>query len=1129
MARETLPSTIEDRQAQLLADYVEGDLLKIFVYEQSIVKNKFITMVARGVTYVTINQATAIPQRIESGQYAGEHYFEALAEVTDTGTLQALDKTNLTGTKFVNISSIQLVTNGFKKLLNDTPKLYTIGKPFDYEEYRKGNQGVYTATIEPVGYFSKTDLIQDKIIDEGSLLEDIELTEMSLNNLNSVEKQLDNSRLIILPYALNLEDPRVDVKKGKYLKFTFDDLVQINGWKNSTVTWTPDRNDDGSMATTNVASFQTLANGLNIMFRDIDGHGDRSLTFIAIDILIPTEPARVENLVNISLYQLEKMFNKNIGTLTHQILQYFTKSELETLFLKYVIGRSRTNTDPTTDPFLSVTPFFNSAFYDNAMGSVSPNIPLFLPENNKYKAPVKPLELGGAYTILNPAPQGKVFPHQIDDVILELKFNLNFNSHYVMLEHLDDANIGQFSSQVTVYWQPNKYEVHHPLGATNEVRILNVEEDSQVFVGSAGKQYVQAHEFQYELKNQPGFKVELSAQALVSSLNSTAMVNNVRQDLAFNTTTDMIPLLIKILDDRDRVEIAIPWFNPELTPPLYWLKAFMGENGGTLDTLITNETDLEVLHDMLLLTKLVKDKFRSVPLDDKNEIPFNSKFGIYLSGATTAALKGGTGLALNDALFSAWMDSEVLQMSDERVLRMRSAITLLSDYIASSYAIGSGTNKFNRVHQPYYLRHITPLLVHGLVIADKSSRWVINSLSEDKTSHDKPAEILANFKKVAFKLESEYFGIGADAIVTLDMENLSDILVKKAEGNVAIPKLPQVVSRQKQLSYGADVDTKSDEAMSYLVFLAVNDPFAANFLMLFDEKSQMGDPKVPVNKTFDLEGLYIDELSTEEIKTKIDEHVFRLYGVKAADYEVVAMPTREIDAPVRQFLNSGDERQRQWPTWIQAGIPYASSGKFDSSRYDYDPIERYILNRAHAFSPLSTHSTDVDEIYLKYMVRNIDGEYKNVPLDKIAITNYTAAKAAGDTKIWYNEELTQQDYRWWRFNFEYTVQKYKYTNVKIRFKTSYQDYGLNTRPQSFNKEEFYAWLKAINNSKSLLYEGSTHEYTLWTDSKIDYIESIDLSALWVDEFNIIINGFRIPVPALNRETPTLTWQKTILP
>lgn len=140
MARETLPSTIEDRQAQLLADYVEGDLLKIFVYEQSIVKNKFITMVARGVTYVTINQATAIPQRIESGQYAGEHYFEALAEVTDTGTLQALDKTNLTGTKFVNISSIQLVTNGFKKLLNDTPKLYTIGKPFDYEEYRKGNQ-----------------------------------------------------------------------------------------------------------------------------------------------------------------------------------------------------------------------------------------------------------------------------------------------------------------------------------------------------------------------------------------------------------------------------------------------------------------------------------------------------------------------------------------------------------------------------------------------------------------------------------------------------------------------------------------------------------------------------------------------------------------------------------------------------------------------------------------------------------------------------------------------------------------------------------------------------------------------------------------------------------------------------
>lgn len=212
MGRENLPSMLEDRQAVRLEDYIEDDLTRIYVYEQVTVKNEFITLYTQGVTFIVMGRATAIPT-IDSN---GNHYFEALAEVTQSGELQAVNKNELGNTKFVNTKTAKVLTNGFKNKLMDTPKLYTIGKPFDYDEYMKGNQGVYVATITPTGMFSKQDLVDEKIIDAANLLEDIELTQMTLNNLLAIEKSVAASRLVILPYAGNLEDPRVDVKIGKY-------------------------------------------------------------------------------------------------------------------------------------------------------------------------------------------------------------------------------------------------------------------------------------------------------------------------------------------------------------------------------------------------------------------------------------------------------------------------------------------------------------------------------------------------------------------------------------------------------------------------------------------------------------------------------------------------------------------------------------------------------------------------------------------------------------------------------------------------------------------------------------------------------------------------------------------------
>lgn len=67
-----------------------------------------------------------------------------------------------------------------------------------------------------------------------------------------------------------------------------------------------------------------------------------------------------------------------------------------------------------------------------------------------------------------------------------------------------------------------------------------------------------SRQYKYTLKNQPGFKVRLSSQALMSALNVTALQNNIRQDLQMNTDIDFVPMMIRVIDDRDRVELQLP-------------------------------------------------------------------------------------------------------------------------------------------------------------------------------------------------------------------------------------------------------------------------------------------------------------------------------------------------------------------------------------------------------------------------------------------------------------------------------------------------------------------------------------------------------------------------------------------
>lgn len=1125
MSRETLPSMIEDRQAQRLADFLEDDLVKIYVYEQVIVKNKYITLLSRGVTYVTIATATAIPQVTTEG----EHYFEALAEITDTGTLQAVDKTNMASTKFINISSVSLITNGFKKLLNDTPKLYTIGKPFSYDAYVAGDQGVYTATIEPTGYFSKTDLVDNQIVNAADLLEDIELTEMTLNNLNSVEKQLDNARLVILPYALNLEDPRVDVQKGKYIVYPFDTIVSVNKIVNHTIKIKDVDTSDWFMPKYDNVVINTLNNGrLNLFITDVNAKGDDTADNYVLSVTMPQIQSSPQDFgsseVTLIDYQVARLLNKPDGAIvnTRPILSQLTVEDLHTVLVAWLKGDKTgfIKSESLLSNFLSI----HSA--------------LFIPSDNIAKYPVIPL--GAKYPTRPQPPVGLVFPHQIKDSALELKLRFN----YLRQDMKIGGDAGRLGETITnsgdtidtydldLMWTPQmsslEYQDVVPTNSSDNFTVLKTYAiNDGIFFGEAGKSYINANSFQYFLPNQPGFKVELSSQALVSSINATAMQNGIRQDLGFKTTTDLIPLMVRVLDDRDRVEISLPWFNPELTPPLYWLKSFLQKDGGSLTSLIKNEEDLKVLHDMMIMTKLVKDKFREVPVEkDKNEIPYGSKFGIYADGATNNAIKGGTAALINDGLFANWMEFEVLDMSDERVLRMRCAITLLSDYIASSYAIGSGTNKFNRAQQPYYLRNTTPLIANSAVIDGAASRWMINSIlptTKDVFKNDIKT-ILKQFGEVKFKLYSEYFNVSEGGLYPQQLENLSDIVIKKAEGNVAIPKLPATLSRQKVISYGADLDIKSDDAMSHIVYLAVEDVLSANFMFLWDETTVLSDPKTPLTKTFDLPDVYDEDLSDEQIKSKIEDYVYSNYGLKPGEFTYTA-PVKEVYAPIRTFTNAVDDGKRGWPNWLTNNVPYEWSGTWRNNDY----LIKYILRKSDAFNDLVEHDTYLEEDQVKRIVRNIDSDFKNVPLEKIIITNYAAAKAAGDLQIFCNYNWIGANQRWWRINFSYTLSKVKYTNITITFKTAYKDHALNTRPISMNKSEWYAWLKAINTSQGILYKNAVHEYTLWTDNKIDFIESIDLSALFVDEFNIIINGFRIPVPALNRETPTLTYQKVILP
>lgn len=152
-----------------LEDYLPEALIKVFPYRAIYGEKNRDIIAANGVTIIRLAQVGVDDFLNLEYTTKGDRFMYAFAAVTNNTTITASSGLTTFSQELRKVKQFELITSNYFDQIEEKPDFFTIGHPFDFEEYKSGNQQVYYASKLTPTYPE----VAQELMDEGVVIDDV--------------------------------------------------------------------------------------------------------------------------------------------------------------------------------------------------------------------------------------------------------------------------------------------------------------------------------------------------------------------------------------------------------------------------------------------------------------------------------------------------------------------------------------------------------------------------------------------------------------------------------------------------------------------------------------------------------------------------------------------------------------------------------------------------------------------------------------------------------------------------------------------------------------------------------------------------------------------------------------------
>lgn len=194
-----------DNQHPMMEDYIPESMIKVYPYRAVKNEAKDFILQANQITIIRVTQDSVNDFIYLKEDENGNKYFEILAAI-DNSTRVALSSVPEEMIKTIRkIKTFTAVTTNYYDTREDLPDFFTIDKPFNQSEYKKGKQLVYYGSSFTPSY---PEDVQD-LVDEYLIEDESRIAEIILSDISQLEEQFAKSKIYITTDLSILQNPKI--------------------------------------------------------------------------------------------------------------------------------------------------------------------------------------------------------------------------------------------------------------------------------------------------------------------------------------------------------------------------------------------------------------------------------------------------------------------------------------------------------------------------------------------------------------------------------------------------------------------------------------------------------------------------------------------------------------------------------------------------------------------------------------------------------------------------------------------------------------------------------------------------------------------------------------------------------
>lgn len=501
--------------------------------------------------------------------------------------------------------------------------------------------------------------------------------------------------------------------------------------------------------------------------------------------------------------------------------------------------------------------------------------------------------------------------------------------------------------------------------------------------------------------------------------------NGIEKPVPLKTNnTNLTPLLMNIIETKNRLVKYLPWFDYDIALPLINAKKFITPN--TIKILTTNEKVLEVILDMFLIAYAFNDEFSFVEYviegNDAGKIKGNQYIGYQPKQASS--LIGSTTSKALDSRFNRFLLDTRLAETSEEVRIVKQVIAGLSRFTGGQLAIGKGNNLFNAAYLPWYFELFSTFTVKKIKLPSPipGDTKQVDSFVLDKDT-------------TRFRLKSSYFELNPNGGGEIELPkelSLSQMRMIQTDRKITLPIPGDTHVKQDKLPTPGDIDTKTEKDISFIGYSFVDQ---ANLQQLFGTTANFSitvDTAKQFTSTLPSTALYDQVYSDKNISDLFANLGYSgnlISGTVEEVLETMRIPAIATMAPIPGLGTLQMTKYNLWiagrdfgdladafiPNAVSSATGIASSNITDVKEIDltFSPgetgtktgfitftLKKYRLASGFVYN-VNAGGTKTSSIYERQVIFDKDSKIEE-------IETFTPTSHAGDVSIPLNIELDEE-------------------------------------------------------------------------------------------------------------------------